>query len=489
MPMINDDGRLYFKLPPYEHQLRAHKLARDRDAYAFLCEMGTGKSAMLTSVMAYQRLRGRINAAVIFAPNSVCQTWVEEQLPKLYPDLGEGLLVYKWSTSNSQKNIKEQSQLLMFSLRLKVLVMNIEAMSTKKGFTFAEKFVRSHHTLVAVDESTRIKSVNAKRTTNVIKVGNLAVSRYILTGMPITQSPLDIYSQYEFLDPDFLERTNFFSFKCRYGVLRRRYVNNKQFDEVVGYQRLDELQKIVLRNGIRVLKSECLQLPPKVYSPDREVELGEEQRRHYEGMRDNAVMMLSEEEIVTAPLVMTQLLRLRQVLSGIMPRPGIGLEPYLLNSNPRMDELVELLDEIEGKVIIWASFVPVVKEIIHRLGQQAVGLYGDMKPDARQLAINEFQNNPGVRFFVGQVHTGGIGINLTAAEHVVYYDNDWSLEARAQSEDRAHRIGQTKTVTYTNLVAPKTVDDVILKALKAKKSLADQVTGDGWRSIFTGEVA
>lgn len=484
MAMIADDARSYFKCKPYDHQVEAHKLARDRDAFAFLMEMGTGKSPCLTSVMAYQHARGKINAALILAPKSVCRTWVDEQLPKHYPDHGFQPLVKLWTNSTTKRDLDSLNEMFRPCQSLKVLVMNIEALSTPKGFKYAERYVRAHHALVAVDESTRIKSNTAARTKNAIKLSRLAKSRFILTGMPITQSPLDIFSQYDFLDHSFLGYSNFFSFKARYAELRRRVINGKSFDEIVGYQRLDELQELVLRNGYRKLKSECLDLPEKIYAPDRSVQLGDLQRKYYEQMRDDAIIQL-EGQAVTAPLVMTQLLRLRQVLCGVVPALLDDHKSILLAENPRMTELENVVEEVEGKVLIWCSFVPIIREICKQLGDSAVAFYGDVSQEARQYAINEFQDpNSHTRFFVGQVHTGGIGLNLTAARTVIYYDNDWSLEARAQSEDRAHRIGQEGHVTYINLVAPGTVDEMILKALKGKKSLADQVTGDGWRSVF-----
>lgn len=483
--IINDDSRIYFRQPPYAHQVEAHKLARDRHAFAFLCEMGTGKSAMLTSVMAYQHARGMINAALILAPKSVCRTWVDEQIPKLYPDMGVAPKVQLWSSSGTKKVVDGLQNMFRSHEGLKILVMNIEALSTDRGFKYAEQYVRSHHCLIAVDESTRIKSNTAVRTKRALKLGRMAVSRFILTGMPITQSPLDIFAQYDFLDHSFLGYSNFFSFKARFAELRRRVINGRSFDEVVGYQRLDELQSLVLKNGYRKLKNECLDLPDKIYAPDRQVKLGERQQKYYEQMRDSAIIALEGQEAVTAPLVMTQLLRLRQVLAGVVPSLLTEEKAIVIEENPRMDELLSILEETEGKALIWCSFVPIIKAICQKIGSSAVAFYGGVSQEARQWAINEFQDpNSPIRYFVGQVHTGGIGLNLTAATTVIYYDNDWSLEARAQSEDRAHRIGQDRSVTYINLVAPDTVDEVILGALKEKKNLADQVTGDGWRSIF-----
>ena len=484
------DAAIYFGRPPYAHQVEAHLRARDREAFAFLAEMGTGKSAML----AYQHARGAIEAALILAPKSVCRTWVEEQLPKLLPTMTAPPQVLLWSSAQTQKQLALNHAFMApgSPLSLKVMVMNIEAIATDRGWALAEAYVRSHRCHVAVDESTRIKNPGAKRTKRALKLGRRAARRSILTGMPITQSPLDLFSQYEFLDPEFLGYSNFFSFKCRYAVLKKRYINGRSFDEVTGYQRLDELQRLALAHGYRKLKAECLDLPAKVYAPDREVALGAEQAKAYADMRDDAVVKLEGAGLVTAPMVITQLLRLRQVLAGVLPMSVEGIEGIanrLFTPNPRLEALLDLLEEVEGKVIIWSCFVPILRLIRDTLNKawprSAAAFYGSTPAAERQGIINAFQDEADdLRFFVGQVNTGGIGINLTAARTVIYHDHDWSLEARAQSEDRAHRIGQGRSVTYVNLVAPDTVDQVILEAVMNKRSLADAVTGDGWRNLL-----
>lgn len=485
------DASIYFACPPYAHQVEAHLRARDREAFAFLAEMGTGKSGMLTSVLAYQHARGVIEGALILAPKSVCRVWVDEQLPRLLPTMTMAPRVLLWSAAQTQRQLAANAAFMApgSPLQLKVLVMNIEALITDRGWKLAEAYARSHRCHVAIDESTRIKNPGAKRTKRALKLGRLAVRRSILTGMPMTQSPLDLFSQYEFLGPDLLGCSNFFSFKARYAVLKKRYINGRSFDEVTGYQRLDELQRLALAHGYRRLKAECLDLPAKVYAPDREVALSEEQARAYEAMRDTAVAALSAAEVVTAPMVITQLLRLRQILAGVLPLDG-DLPARLFTPNPRVEALLELLEEVEGKAIIWSCFVPVIRliagELQHKFGPNSADMfYGRTTAAQRQEIINAFQDEGDpLRFFVGQVNTGGIGINLTQARTVIYADHDWSLEARAQSEDRAHRIGQGRSVTYINLVAPGTIDEDIIAAVRGKRGLADAVTGDGWRNLL-----
>lgn len=486
-----------YKTTPYAHQREAFERDRDREHHALLMEQGTGKTKVIIDTLAWLFNKGAVNAALVVAPKSICRTWARDQIPVHLSDTVSRRHVVVWSGSPKKAELKDLQELFQPDpLCLKVLVMNVEALSlgTKKNpgkaFVFAEAFLRAHRALMAVDESTTIKSPDANRSKNVIRLGQLAAYRRILTGTPVTQSPLDIFNQFDFLASNLLECGNYYSFRNRYAQLRRRVINGRSFDEVVGFQRLDELRSLIDRNAYRKLKVDCLDLPPKVYQT-RYVELGAEQERLYNSLRDSAMVELDATRIVTAPLFLTRLLRLRQILAGVVPADG-ETESFELEENPRLRVLLEALEETRGKAIIWVSFVKpllrVVRELNTKFGPgSAVPFYGDVPAKTRQDIVECFQSqNEKPRFFVGQVRTGGLGLTLTAAHTVIYFDHDWSLEARAQSEDRAHRIGQTESVTYIDLVAEGTVDETIISALRDKRDLADLVTGDGWRRLLRG---
>jgi SNF2 family DNA or RNA helicase len=472
----------YFRQKPYAHQLEAVEAAAGRPAFAYLLEMGCGKSAILVAEIASLFASGAINAAVVIAPKSLCLTWQKEQLPTHLPKSISRVLSVVFDSAPSKATQELYRELFTEDpLCLKILIINVEAISLVKGFEFAQAFLRAHHALLAVDESTRIKSPTAKRTKNAIKLAKLARYRRILSGMPITQSPLDIYCQYEFLGPNLLGATNYHAFKHRYAVVRRRVINGRSFDEVVGYQRLDELQRLVGNHAYRKLKDECLDLPAKVYKTIR-VGMTAEQGRVYENLRLRALSELVNGPPVTAPLMLTRLLRLRQVLANALVNDD-G-EEVDFGQTPRMDALLELVEDVPGKVVIWSSFVKPIIDITEKLNEKfgrgsAAAFYGDTPDRERQKIVERFQDGlDPLRFFVGQVHTGGLGITLTRGTTVIYHDHDWSLEARVQSEDRCHRIGQSSRVTYIDLVASGTIDELILGALRSKKNLADQVTGD-----------
>ena len=232
----------------------------------------------------------------------------------------------------------------------------------------------------------------------------------------------------------------------------------------------------------RVLKEDCLDLPEKVYTR-REVELTEEQTKAYSTMKSAALALLKG-KMATAPHVLTQMMRLHQITCGHLKNDDGTITEI---KNNRIKELISLLDEVEGKVIIWANYIHdiehIVKEIKKQYGDDSiVQYYGAVSSEDRADAIIKFQDpNSKARFFIGNPQTGGYGITLTAANTVVYYSNGYDLEKRLQSEDRAHRIGQTKSVTYVDFIAPKTVDEKIVKALRSKMNIANKIMDEDWK--------
>lgn len=478
-----------FKTQPYKHQLDALVASRDARNYALLMEMGTGKTKVIIDTCSYLFGLGRINALLVVAPKSICTNWARKEIKAHLPDhIDRRVVLWQASSDKFEKELAHLSK--VEPMKMHILVMNIEALATDRGFKAAEKFLKGHDVLFAIDESTIIKNPNAVRTKRAIKLGNLASYKRIMTGTPVTQSPLDVYAQFAFLDPDILESSSFFGFRNQYAVLRKRYVNGRKFDEVVGYQRIEELKNKLKPHSFRALKRECLDLPEKIYSTHY-VEPSEAQRKYYEEIRDDALSMLDDGTLVAAPLVITQLLRLRQALCNIAPA-GDGLNAVTIDDkNPRLDAVIELLEEAGNqKVIIWANFVHSIKLLNNGIAKQfgsekVTYISGEVSAANRQDIIEKFQDpdNP-LQYLVMQPRTGGYGLTATAATLMIYHDNDWSLEVRLQSEDRAHRIGQTKSLTIVDLVALDTIEEKITAALLQKQELADRVTGDKLRELL-----
>ena len=470
-----------FKTKPYAHQKSALEKSWHKDDFAYFMEMGTGKSKVLVDNIAMLYNKGAIDAALIIAPKGVYRNWYSQEIPNHLPSHIDHKTVL-WTATTSKAKDKEYQQLFKIDYDLHILIMNVEAFSTKKGLEFATKFLSCHKTLMAVDESTTIKTPAAKRTKAIINLGKFAKYRRILTGSPVTKSPLDLYTQCAFLNDNLLGFMSYYSFRNRYAVMRQANFGGRRVQLIAGYQRLDELAKLLKPFSDRVLKENCLDLPEKTYI-ERQVELTDEQKKTYETMKSAALASLKG-KMATAPHVLTQLMRLHQITCGHLKNDD---ETITEIKNNRIDALLEVLEETEGKAIIWANYVYDVKRIVNAISKKygsdsIVQYYGAIPAEQRQKNIEKFQDsNSPVRFFVGNPQTGGYGITLTAANNVIYYSNGYDLEKRLQSEDRAHRIGQKKAVTYIALIAPKTVDEKIRKALRKKINIATQIMGEELR--------
>jgi SNF2 family DNA or RNA helicase len=379
-----------------------------------------------------------------------------------------------------QSNInKKQKEKLNFEQEgLHILIMNVEAFSTQKGFSYAEKFLTSHKSMMAIDESTTIKNPRAKRTKNILLLSKAAKYRRIMTGSPVTRNPLDLYSQCEFLDPKHLDFPSYYAFRNRYAEMKTMFLSGRSVQVVGGFRHLEELSESLKAFSYRILKENCLDLPNKIYM-EREIQLTSEQERLYEQMRQEALATLNG-KTVTTMTALTQLMRLHQITCGHFAADDGSIQEV---KNNRLAELLDVLDEIEGKAIIWAHYQHDVKNIFKLLEDKygpgsVVHYYGKTLPEQRDYAIKNFKENDRVRFFVGTPQTGGYGITLVQASTVIYYSNGYDLEKRMQSEDRAHRIGQKKKVTYIDFIAPNTIDEKIRKALRKKINIASKVMGE-----------
>jgi len=467
-----------FKTKPYAHQLKTLEMSWDKEEYAYFMEMGTGKSKVLVDNIGILYDKGKINAALIIAPKGVYRNWYSGEIPTHLASHIQCKTVL-WTASTSKTKDKEYQSLFENDYDLHILVMNVEAFSTKKGVEFAGKFLNCHNALLAVDESTSIKTPTAKRTKAITDLALQSKYRRILTGSPVTKSPLDLYSQCKFLNEHLLGFGSYYSFRQRYAHMVSRNFGGRQVQIVASYRRLNELSDSLKRFSYRVLKEDCLDLPDKIYTK-RIVELTDEQLKLYKTMKQMALAHLNGKTL-TAPNVLTQLMRLHQITCGHLKSDDGTIQ---IVKNNRLNELMNVLEEVEGKAIIWANYVydieTIVKEIQKKYGQDSVvQYYGAINSEERQKGIEKFQDpNSPVRFFIGNPQTGGYGITLTAANTVIYYSNGYDLEKRLQSEDRAHRIGQKKSVTYIDLIAEKTVDEKIVKALRKKIDIASEILGE-----------
>lgn len=466
-----------FKTKPYAHQLTALEKSWNKENFAYFMEMGTGKTKVLIDNLAMLYDKGKIDGALIIAPKGVVKTWYEQELPTHLPDHIENVSVL-WQPNITKTQQEKLDSLFKIDSALHILVMNVEALSTDKGVKFATKFINSHKTLMAIDESTTIKTPTARRTKNIIKMGVNAKYKRIMTGSPITKNPLDLYTQCEFLDPWLLDFSSYYAFRNRYAEMKTMHVHGRSIQVVDKFQNLGELSDTVKQFSYRVLKEDCLDLPPKVFIK-RHIALTADQQRIYKQMKDQALAVLNG-KVTTTMTVLTQLMRLHQITCGYVTADDGTTQQVESN---RLNELMSILEDTEGKVIIWANYQLSVGEIIQKIikvygPDSYVHYYGLTPQDDRQDYIRKFQNDPKCRFIIGTPQTGGYGITLTQANTVIYYSNGYDLEKRLQSEDRAHRIGQKKTVTYIDLICEDTIDEKIVKALRDKINIASEVMGE-----------
>jgi SNF2 family DNA or RNA helicase len=464
-----------FKSKPFAHQSKALEMSWDKEVFAYFMEMGTGKSKVLIDNIAMLYNAGKINGALIIAPKGVYKNWFDSEIPNHMPDYIEKKIGL-WKTKPNDKDLKP---LFETGAELHILIMNVEAFSTKNGLTFAKKFLSCHKTLIGIDESTTIKNPKAIRTKSILELASKCKYRRILTGSPVTKSPLDLFSQCYFLSPFLLGHESFYTFKTRYAVTKQVNVSGRMIQLVVGYRNLPELSEKIKPFSYRVLKDDCLDLPPKTYTK-RIIELSEDQKKVYRTMKEQAIAFLNGKMISTATVI-TQLMRLHQITCGHFTADDGTIQKI---KNNRIDELMDILEEMEGKAVIWAHYrydiESIVEAITKKYGENSiVTYYGDTSVDDRQKAIKKIQDpDSSVRFIVGTPQTGGYGITLTGASTMIYYSNGYDLEKRQQSEARIDRIGQEKPMTYIDIIAEGTVDDKIVQSLRKKVNIATEIMGE-----------
>jgi SNF2 family DNA or RNA helicase len=462
-----------YETKPYEHQRNALNESAEKTQWAYFMEMGTGKTKVTIDNMAYLFFKRTITAALVIAPKSVYTNWeseIETHIPKIIK-----YKIYKWNLDRD----KDYHNLNNFK-DLKIFLINVEALSTKRGFQGCIDFLsKNKENFVVLDESTTIKNRSAKRTKNILGLQKLSHIRRILTGSPITKSPLDLYTQCQFLSPELLGFSSYLAFRNRYAEMTDIPVGSGRFISVPKYyKRLEELEQKLKQFSTRIRKDECLDLKPKVRQK-RYIELDGEPKKIYEKLRTNALAIV-EDSTISFSNKLTEIIKLHQVCNGFTKNDDGDI---MTLHKAKLNALDEILEETDGKVIIWANYIYNIKEIIKFLEdkygkESVVSIYGDVDVLTRKEAVTRIQNDPKTKFLVGNPTTGGFGLTLTACNTVVYFSNNYNLEVRMQSEDRAHRMGQKGTVVYIDIVARGTLDEAIMKSLTSKGQIAAKTLGE-----------
>lgn len=476
-----------FKTIPFAHQRAV--FGEEHEHYGLLWEQGCGKTKPVIDVAARHYLRANISGLLVVAPRGVDRNWVSDELPAhMSADVDYYAYRYKSSDAGTKRfNVACKELLDLGKPRLVVLTMSYEAFRTEAGKKLAKEFLTKRKVMMVLDESQRIKNVVAKRSMTIIAAGKYAAYRWILSGTPMDK-PTDIYNQIRFLDPDFWKRRDIAgmtAFRARFEITQPRGAPGRQFLKVVGYRDLSIIRDWIQPISKRLLKTDCLDLPPKIYSK-RYFEMTPTQRSAYNSLRDVFLAQIEGGATeVTAINPMVRLLRLHQIASGYLPDPNdMSSDPRLIeidpvNENARIACLVEELEDLEDrKVIIWYRFRRDGDNILKVLGDKAVRYDGETSERDRVAGIARFRDPNGAQYFCANPQTIGLGITLNEASDVINYSHSFVLEHRLQSEDRNHRIGTVRAVRYLDMAAEDTVDSRIIACLRSKRDLAGVVLGD-----------
>lgn len=468
----------------FQHQVRAANMAMIQFAakqpagFGLLFEMGCGKTLTAIAIMGAMYIRREITRVLVVAPTSVCSVWPHDlEAFAAFPFQASVLLGEKEKRLEALRRLTDYPET---ANRLLVAVINYEA-THREGLKDALQDYDAD--LIICDESQRIKNPGAEQSKAVQKLGDAARFRLILSGTPVQNSVIDLYSQYRFLDPAVFG-TNFYTFRNRYCQM-----GGYGGHEVVGFQHMDELVRKEHSIALRVTKAECLDLPGQTFVR-RYVQLEPAARQMYTQIARASCAELENGEHVTASIVLTKLLRLMQLTGGFVQADGAD-EPRPVSA-AKLDALADLLEDYvqEGghKLVIFARFRAEISAICGLLTQRGIRygvIDGTIPMEQRGAVVEDFQQNPDTLVFVAQIQTAGLGITLHAASAAVFYSLDFNYANYAQALARIHRIGQAHPVTYIHLLAEDTIDDRVLDALEHKEDLARTIV-DSWQDYFQG---
>lgn len=482
-----------------KQQIEALRIMSGRTEFALFMEQGTGKTWCLLADAERLFAAGKIDALVVVAPKGVHTNWVRREIPAHMAP--ETVLVRAWRSGAGKRETAYTEQLLRprqegEPVQLRIFAINIDALATKAGFAFVQRFLLATRAMIVVDESSRIKNPAALRTTQLMRLRHLAAYRRIATGTPITNAPVDVFAQFEFLESGLLGTTSYRAFVAEYAeimpathpmmanMIRRNpksayaQLIMRHADGTPAWRNLAKLQGLLAPHSFRVLKRDCLDLPEKIYQQIY-FDLSPAQQQAY-GLMAREFRLILEDGEVASVAKLAAIMKLQQITSGFVLKPERAGLLYVSADNPRLAALMEIAEDTPGKFIVWARFkeeLRAVAEALRAAGRTVVEYNGEVSAKDREVAVDAFQAGA-ADVFVGQPQSGGIGLTLTAAETVVYYSNDYNSETRKQSEDRAHRIGTVRPVVYIDITATDTIDEEIVRALQQKSVLAAAILGD-----------
>jgi hypothetical protein len=475
-------------LPARAHQAEGLAKAHGREGFGWLMEMGTGKTKTDLDETGELFCAGDISAQLVLAPKGVYTNWLTDEVPKHWTeDFQRQVILGAWRGGGTRANKDEVNRLFSEDPeKLRFFCMNIEALAqSSRAFDIAWEFVRRHRgrIKISIDESTVIKNPTAQRTRAVGRLRDMAVVRRVLSGQPVPNGPMDLFSQMDWAVPGCLGNS-FYAYRARYAVLQKQYFGTRAVQMIVGYRDLPELAQRIRPHTFRKRKEECLDLPEQIYTPFRHVELTADQRRIYNELRDNATAKINAAgDHVTATLVLTQLLRMQQVLCGHVVDEVGGV--HELESN-RPQAALDWTEECRSGGVIWCAFQSDIRRVQERLERAYPGrvapFHGQISQEECDANKKRFQDGS-ADWFLGSLQKGARGLTLVRASDTLYYSNTQDLDHRDQSESRTHRDGQHWPCTYSDLVAAGTIEEtMVIPSLRKKIDLATVVMSDPVRA-------
>ena len=463
-----------YKRKPMEHQEKAFILSRHMESFGLFMEQGTGKTKVAIDTACYLHKHNKIDMMVVVAwPNGVHRNWVDYEIPLDIPAWCQYVADF-WSANLTKGKQRSLERVLTAQDKLKILTFNVEAFTSPKAKKYILRCVTENRCLVIIDQSASIKNPNAKRTRFLInEISKKATYRRILDGAPVAEGAGELYSQFKFLDPLIIGHDTWTGFKaefCKIGY----------FNQIEGYLNLDELHERIDGYSFRVLADECLDLPKRIYK--RWVfDLSQDEKRIFDELKIQNLAYFKDEDmhegIIEEHLAMVKNMRLQQIGSGWFPETDSIRQ--IIDIPSRLVALKLLLEQAEGKALIFSRFRADLDLIQDALGDEAVSYHGGVSDDDRAEAKHEFMNDDKIKYFIGQPRTAGLGHTLTQAKHVIFYTNDPSLRFREECEKRAHRKGiKHEHLIIWDLIAKETHDGKLVNALRNKKKVSEEIMRD-----------
>lgn len=465
--------KLPIKANPYQHQKIAFNFAlqklEEQGCAALLMDMGLGKSLTAIAITGQLFNDKKIERVLVICPTSIIGVWLEEF--KKFADFDYCIEAIIGTTMSKRK---DKLKLLCHKIGLKVAIINYEA-----TWRMEKELNTYKPDVIICDESQKIKNPSASQSKTIHRLGVKAKYKIILTGTPVQNSPMDVFSQWKFLDPNIFG-LSFYAFRNHYAVMGGYYNH-----QILRYKNMDELTSKAHSVAYRITKEEALDLPEQIFL-NRYCELEPTARKIYDTVVKESYAELMDGEI-TATNVLTKLMRLSQIAGGHVKDDEGRMQVI---SKSKLNELRDIMEDViidnKKKLVIFARFIPEIesiKSLAREMDIRYSYITGEIKTEERSEMCSKFQNDNNIKLFIAQIQTAGLGITLTAADTAVFYSLDFNYANYSQAIARTHRIGQKNTCTYINLIATETVDEKILKALESKQDIAKNIV-DNWRDYF-----